>query len=74
MCIRDRFKGKWINTATGADAINAANSTSTGYFTRKYFDGYYTKGMSCLLYTSSRNPAPTYPTGFPPKTARRRFR
>lgn len=40
------FKGKWINTATGADAINAANSTSTGYFTRKYFDGYYTKGMS----------------------------
>lgn len=24
------FKGKWINTATGADAINAANSTSTG--------------------------------------------
>ncbi len=28
------------------NAINAANSTSTGYFTRKYFDGYYTKGMS----------------------------
>ena len=40
------FKGKWINTATGADAINAANSTTTGYFTHKFFDGYYTKGMS----------------------------
>ena len=40
------FKGQWINTATGADAINAANSTTTGYFTHKYLDGYYTKGMS----------------------------
>ena len=39
------FKGKWINTATGADALNAANSTTTGYFTHKFFDGYYTKGM-----------------------------
>ena len=40
------FKGKWINTATGSDEINAANSTTTGYFTHKFFDGYYTKGMS----------------------------
>ena len=40
------FKGKWINTATGSDEINAANSTTTGYFTHKFFDGYYAKGMS----------------------------
>lgn len=29
------FKGKVINTATGADKIGATNSTSTGYFLRK---------------------------------------
>ena len=40
------FKGKWINTATVSDEINAANSTTTGYFTHIFFDGYYTKGMS----------------------------
>ncbi|MCE7061133.1 RagB/SusD family nutrient uptake outer membrane protein [Dyadobacter sp. CY343] len=29
------FKGKVINTATGADKIGATNSTTTGYFLRK---------------------------------------
>lgn len=29
------FKGKVINTASGSDKINAANSTTTGYFLRK---------------------------------------
>ncbi len=38
------FKGTKINTAQGSlDAINGANSTSTGYFLRKFIDGAYTK-------------------------------
>ena len=41
------FKGKIINTAPGStDAINAANSTTTGYFLHKYIDGSFTKGDS----------------------------
>ncbi len=31
------FKGKVINTASGSDKINAANSTTTGYFLHKFY-------------------------------------
>lgn len=37
------FKSTVINTASGPDKINAANSTTTGYFLRKFCDGSHNK-------------------------------
>ncbi len=37
------FKSTVINTATGTDQINKANSTTTGYFLRKFMDGSHNK-------------------------------
>lgn len=37
------FKSTLINTASGPDKINAANSTTTGYFLRKFCDGSHNK-------------------------------
>lgn len=37
------FKSTVINTAVGTDKINAANSTTTGYFLRKFMDGSHNK-------------------------------
>ena len=37
------FKNIVLNMASGADKINAANSTTTGYFLRKFIDGSHNK-------------------------------
>lgn len=37
------FKNIMLNTASGIDKINAANSTTTGYFLRKFMDGSHNK-------------------------------